>query len=204
MQLLLDVENIDNTNQVSCSKSLQEYLAIFFGENYSLTYSSSCSKCELLAIKESHSIKADGIETIISDEYLEILVNESCKIFVCNLCKSLMRTSLGIRNYLIVDVQDSDLSINILKLKNDLVVNKEIFDIAGVITYSVNKGNGLKEYQGFYKLSCKTWYYQNFYEKKERKVGKNYKEISQVALIMYVPRSDRICTAEFNPISSSA
>lgn len=100
-----------------------------------------------------------------------------------------MQTTIAVENYIVIDLQNNHLMVNVLKLKDYVTIENEIFDLVGVITFRDHTTQKLKEYRAFYKKSCKTWFYQNFYDGKEHKVTKNYKESHLLALMMYIPRN---------------
>lgn len=155
-------------------------------QNFSITLESCCTGCNKSDKMTTHALSVESMETIETNNFLDKTIQKISKNFSCNECMIMVETSVKIQNYLVVDIEDCKMQINVKNLKNEIWVQDECFEIVGAISYVVGV-NGKKEYQSYHKSITHVWKFQNFHDGKEHNVTKKCSK-STFSLLIYIPK----------------
>ena len=184
IMLLKIGEIVEDT--IHCKKNVGFYLSELMGKINSLTMIIKCEICDFTQTSNHNNILPSlkiSIAILEKNNFVEILLNELFKNhYACGKCNGSLQVQYNLNNYVSIDIEDQNLTIELCKIQQVLNYDSKEFILAGVIEFEVCT-SGLKKYTAL----CRSL--QGFWNTKEN--IKRFKNITEknsvkVAVIIYI------------------
>ena len=171
---------------ISCKENVGIYLHKLLGNIYSLKRILHCKKCNWNQFSTHATILPlieISKEILQNKDFIKYFLTQNNNQFICGKCKNILEIHYEIKKFLIIDIEQQNLRLDIFKLPETIVFENKNFVLSGVIEYELFD-SGHKKYVAF----CRS--VGGFWSRKDEK--KKFNSIFKhgadllVAMIIYV------------------